>query len=175
MFVQSQDLPHFELVRAITHHPFKLEPPNLVLSCKIPWEFMELHMLNSTYFQNPVYIYHFFIFEIFVRLAKTDENGVCTLICSSTASCHGPWISWVVSLVLTIAGFPVLDSTNGIGFFLTSVGFRQIIQMSRGEFCMPTFSNGRNNSKTACICLWCVLFAKFTLALFLPQTWGKTS
>ena len=35
--LQSQDLPHFELGRAITHHPFKLRPPNLDQRCKIPW------------------------------------------------------------------------------------------------------------------------------------------
>ena len=29
--------PHFELVRAITHHPFMLGPPNLDQRCKIPW------------------------------------------------------------------------------------------------------------------------------------------
>ena len=28
------------------------------------------------------------------------------------------------------------------------------------EFCMPTFGNGRNNSKTACICLYRVRFPK---------------
>ena len=31
--LQSQNLPHFELVRAITHHPFKLGPPNLDQRC----------------------------------------------------------------------------------------------------------------------------------------------
>ena len=37
IYLQSQNLPHFELVRAITHHPFKLGPPNLDQRCKIPW------------------------------------------------------------------------------------------------------------------------------------------
>ena len=35
--LQSQNLPYFELVRAITHHPFKLGPPNLDQRCKISW------------------------------------------------------------------------------------------------------------------------------------------
>ena len=37
IYLQSQNLPHFELVHAITHHPFKLGPPNLDQRCKIPW------------------------------------------------------------------------------------------------------------------------------------------
>ena len=36
--LQSQNLPDFELVRAITHHLFKLGyAPNLGQRCKIPW------------------------------------------------------------------------------------------------------------------------------------------
>ena len=34
----------------------------------------------------------------------------------------------------TIAGFPVLDSAIGDGFFNASVGFRQIIHTSHTEF-----------------------------------------
>ena len=34
---QSLNLPHFELVRTITHHPFKLRSPNLDQRCKIHW------------------------------------------------------------------------------------------------------------------------------------------
>ena len=33
IYLQSQYLPHFELFRAITHHPFKLGPPNLDQRC----------------------------------------------------------------------------------------------------------------------------------------------
>ena len=33
ILLQSQNLPHFELVRLITHHPFKLGPPNLDQRC----------------------------------------------------------------------------------------------------------------------------------------------
>ena len=37
ILLQSQNLPHFELVCAITHHPFKPGPPNLDQRCLIPW------------------------------------------------------------------------------------------------------------------------------------------
>ena len=33
----NPNLPHFELVRTITHHPFKLGSPNLDQRCIIPW------------------------------------------------------------------------------------------------------------------------------------------
>ena len=85
IYLWSKNLPHFELVRAITHHPFKLGPPNLDQMFKIPWlrsllsrGLIKLDMSNLTYFQNPVYLHHFCVFEIFVRLAKTDENGLCS-------------------------------------------------------------------------------------------------
>ena len=85
IYLQSQSLPHFELVRPITHHPFKLGPPNLDQMFKIPWlrsllfwGLIELDMSNLTYFQNSVYLHRFCVFEIFVRLAKTDENVVCS-------------------------------------------------------------------------------------------------
>ena len=85
IYLQSQNLPHFELVRAKAHHPFKLGPPNLDQMLKIPWlrsflfwGLIKLDMSNLTYFQNPVYLHRFCVFEIFVRLAKTDENGVCS-------------------------------------------------------------------------------------------------
>ena len=85
IYLRSQNLPHFELVHVITHHPFKLGPPNLDQMCKIPWlrsllfwGLIELDMSNLTNFQNPVYLHRFCVFEIFVRLAKTDENGVCS-------------------------------------------------------------------------------------------------
>ena len=35
IYLQSQNLHHLELVHTITHHPFKLEPPNLDQRCKI--------------------------------------------------------------------------------------------------------------------------------------------
>ena len=83
--LQSQNLPHFELVRPITHHLFKLGPPNLDQMFKIPWlrsllfwGLIGLDMSNLTYFQNPVYLHCFCVFEIFVRLTKRDENVVCS-------------------------------------------------------------------------------------------------
>ena len=53
--LRSQNLPHFELVRPITHHSFKLGPPNLDQLFKIPrlrsllfWGLIELDMSNLT-------------------------------------------------------------------------------------------------------------------------------
>ena len=111
----SQNLPHFELVRPITHHPFKPGPPNLDQMFKIPWlrsllfwGLIELDMSNLTYFQNPVYLHRFCVFEIFVRLAKTNENVVCS---TSHIAAHVnvrpqgrvmDWNSRVVSFVLPL-------------------------------------------------------------------------
>ena len=74
--LHSQNLPHFELVRAITHHLIKQGPQNLDQSCKIHWlrsllfwGLIEFDMSNLTYFQNSVYLHCFCIFEIFVRPA----------------------------------------------------------------------------------------------------------
>ena len=85
IYLRSQNLPHFELVRPITHHPFKLGPPNLHQMFRIPWlrsllfwGLIELDMSSITNFQNPVYLHRLCVFEIFVRLAKTDENVVCS-------------------------------------------------------------------------------------------------
>ena len=85
IYLRSQNLPHFEFVRAITHHPFKLGPPTLDQMCKIPWlrsllflGLIEVDVLNLTYFQNSVYLHRFCVFEIFARIAKTDENEVCS-------------------------------------------------------------------------------------------------
>ena len=85
IWLQSQNLPHFEFVRVITHHPFKLGSPNLNQSCKIPWlrsmlfwGLIELDLSNLTIFKNPVYLHHFCVFEIFVRPAKPYQNGVCS-------------------------------------------------------------------------------------------------
>ena len=37
ILLESPNLPHYDLVRTITHHPFKLGSPNLDQRCKIPW------------------------------------------------------------------------------------------------------------------------------------------
>ena len=71
-------------------------------------------MSNLTYFQNPVYLHHFCLFEIFVRPAKKRmkrslfhiPNGYAH-ICSPTGTCHGPWNSRVVSIV-----WPLLASQS---------------------------------------------------------------
>ena len=42
------------------------------------WGLIDLDMSNLTSFQNPAYLHRFCVFEIFVRLAKTDENEVCS-------------------------------------------------------------------------------------------------
>ena len=47
-------------------------------------------------------------------------------------------VSWTMEqsrgiFSVTIAGFPVLDSAIGDGFFNASVGFRQIIHISHAE------------------------------------------
>ena len=116
--LQSQNLPHFELVRAITHHPFELGPPNLDQRCKIPWlrsllfwGFIELDMSNLTYFQNPVYLHPFCIFEIFVRPAKTDgtESVPHPKWLRTNVFAHSV-VSWTVEqsgciFSVTIAGF----------------------------------------------------------------------
>ena len=67
----------------------------------------------------------------------------------------------------TIAGFPVFGSAIGSGFLHIYVGFRQIKHTSHMlQFCMPTFGNGRINSKTACICLYRVRFPKLGHSAF---------
>ena len=82
-------------------------------------------MSNLTYFQNPVYLHHFCVFEIFVRpVKKTDETESVP---------HPKWlrtymfahrnVSWTVEqscciFSVTIAGFPVLDSAIGNGFLM---------------------------------------------------------
>ena len=139
IYLRSKNLPHFELVRVITHHPFKLGPLNLDQMCKILWlrsllfwGLMELDMSNLTYFQNPVYLHRFCVFEIFVRLAKTDENGVYShptwlrtyMFAHRVVSLTVEQSSCIVSVI--IAGFTVLDSAIGDGFFYASVGFRHI-------------------------------------------------
>ena len=37
IWLKSPNLPHFELVRTITHYLFKLRSPNLDQRCKAPW------------------------------------------------------------------------------------------------------------------------------------------
>ena len=101
-------------------------------------------------------------------------NG-CALLCSPTGSCHGPWNSRVVSLVWPLLAFQSSTQRLAMDFLMLLSAFAKLHIPHMPKFCMPTFGNGRNNSKTACICLYRVRFAKFTSALFLVKTWGKTS
>ena len=96
-------------------------------------------MLNLTYFQNPVYLHHFCVFEIFLRLDEADETeSVPHPKELRTYMFAHRNVSWNVEqsgciFSVTIAGFPVLDSAIGNGFLHASVGFRQIIHTSHAE------------------------------------------
>ena len=139
IYLQCHNLRHFELVCAINHHPFKLGPPKLDQRCKIPWlrsilfwGLIELDMSNLTYFQNPIYLHRFCVFEMFVRLAKSDENGVCSTSYIAAhiyvrpqgrlMARHGGTVELYVSLVWPLLAS--LSSAIGDGFFNASVGFR---------------------------------------------------
>ena len=72
-------------------------------------------------------------------------------------------VSWIVEqssciFSVTIAGFPVLDSAIGNGFLMLLQAFAKLCIPLMPKFCMPTFGNVRNNTKTACISLYLVLF-----------------
>ena len=72
-------------------------------------------------------------------------------------------VSWTVEqsgciFSVTIAGFPVLDSAIGNGFLMLLQAFAKLYIPHMPKFCVPTFGNGRNNTKTACICLYRVSF-----------------
>ena len=73
-------------------------------------------------------------------------------------------VSWTVEqsgciFSVTISGFPVLDSAIGNGFLMFLLAFAELYIPHMPKFCMPTFGNVRNNTKTACICLYRVLFS----------------
>ena len=72
-------------------------------------------------------------------------------------------VSWTVeqsSYIFTviIAGFPVLNLAIGNGFLMLLWDFAKLYIPHMPKFCIQTFANGRNNTKTACICLYCVRF-----------------
>ena len=78
-------------------------------------------MSNLTYFQNPVYLHHFCIFEIFVRPMKTESVPHPKWLHTYTCMFTYRVVSWTVvqsSCIfnVTIAGFPVLDWAIGNGF-----------------------------------------------------------
>ena len=129
-FPRSRGLHNPDSSHLTSKSKFKLGTPNLDQRCKIPWlrsllfwGLIELDMSNLTYFQNPVCLYRFCIFEIFVRPAKNGWkrslfhtlNG-CAHICSPTWSCHGPWNSRVVSLVWPLLASQSSTRRLAIGF-----------------------------------------------------------
>ena len=136
-------------------------------------------MSNSTKFQNPVYLHRFCIFEILMRPVKKRWeqslfhilNG-CAQICSPTGLCNGLWNSRVVSLVWPLLASQSSTRRLAMDFWMLLKAFAKLYIPHMLKFCMPTFGNGRNNSKTVCICLYRVPFPKlgypalFTWALF---------
>ena len=100
-------------------HPFRLGLPNLNQRWKIPW--LRSYCVRSLL----CYLHRIYVFQIIVRHAKTDENGVCSATWTAAhiylpvGSCHGPWNSLVVSFVWPLlASQPVLDSAIGDGFWM---------------------------------------------------------
>ena len=145
IWLQSHNLPHFEFVWVITlpaqARTTKFGPEvqnqlvNIRIVCGVDW----IDMSNLTKFQNPVYLLCFCVFEILVKPAKTDGHGVFHILNGCAQICSPPRVVlWTVEqssciFSLTIAGFPILDSAIGDGFFNVSVGFRQIIHTSHAE------------------------------------------
>ena len=88
----SQNLPHFELLRTITHHPFKLGSPNLDQRCKIHWLISLLfwvaidldlqgqiwhkksNFLVFDWFVPDIFVGIFFYFPFFVPKAEMLQN-----------------------------------------------------------------------------------------------------
>ena len=137
-----------ELVCAITHHPFKLRPPNLDqrLRSLLFLGLSELDMADFTYFQNPVYLHRYCVFEIFVRPEKNIKTESVPhpkwlrtyLFAHSVVSRTVEQSSCIFSV--TIADFPVLDSAIGKWIFNNCVGFCQVIHTSHAEI---LYSNNR--------------------------------
>ena len=88
-------------------------------------------------------------------------------------------VSWTMEqsgciFSVTISGFPVLDSAIGNGFLMLLWALTKLYIPHMPKFCMPTFGNGRNNTKTECICLFIVSNFQHVLgnpALFLAPTY----
>ena len=120
--LQSQNLPHFELVRAITHHPFTLGSQNLDQRCKIPWlrsvlfwGLIELDMSNLTIFKIPFICIAFASLKYLWDLQKhmKTESVPHPKWLRTNMLAHSV-VSWTVEqssyiFSVTIAGFPVLD------------------------------------------------------------------
>ena len=133
------------LVRAITHHTYQLESPDLDrkmqnILLKVPivlgadWAWFSRSNLDSFY--NSVYLHRFCIFEIFVRLTKTEfvelfhipheSTHANYYICTPTESYHGPWSSLVLYLCETITVLPALHSAIGSGFYKLLTAFAKL-------------------------------------------------
>ena len=165
-------------------HLFGQGPPNLDQRCKISWlrsllfwGLIELAVSNLTYFQSPVYLQRFCVFEIFVRPTKTEcvpPKRLCTYMLAS-GSCHGPWNSRILSLVWPLLASQFSTWRLAMDFLMLRWAFAKLYIPHMPKCCMPIFGNGQNNSITTCICFYRVRFPKlglsasFLSALFLAQ------
>ena len=130
-----------ELVRVIIHDPFKLVSPNLdqkmqSILLKVPIVFgadwTQSSSSNLTSFQHPVYLHRFCLQK------RTKTESVPHPKWQRTYKFAHMVVWWTVEqssciFSVTIAGFPVLDSAIGNGFWNASVGFRQSIHISYAE------------------------------------------
>ena len=123
------------LVRAITHHKFQLESPDLdekmqnillkvpiVLGADWAWPSMSNFILRLCLFASLLRLWN---------ICETCKSGVCwtiphrtwrrthsdSFICTPTGSYHGPWNSLVTNLCETIGDLPAFDSAIGSGFY----------------------------------------------------------
>ena len=101
-------------------------------------------------------------------------------ICRFLCTCETPMKPSRCIFSVTIAGFPAIDSAIAIRFWKLLWPFAKLYITHMTKFCMPTFGNCRNSSKTACTCLYFVRLptlgnpASLTWALFLAH-WIYTS
>ena len=79
-------------------------------------------------------------------------------ICSPTGTCHGPWNSLVVSLVWPLLACQSSTRRLAMDFCMLLQAFAKLYIPHMPKFCMPTFGNGPNNTKTESICLYRVFF-----------------
>ena len=131
ILLQSQNLPNFELVQAITHHLLKLGPPNLDQRCKIPWlrsllllgDWIDMSNFNllskSCFFASLLHLWN--ICEAYGKIIETGSVPHPKWLCTNMFT-HRV-VSWTVEqssciISVTIAGFPVLDSAIGNGFLM---------------------------------------------------------
>ena len=173
-----KNLPHFELVRAITHHPFKQGPPNLDQSCINTYCFggwlsltCQIKLIFKILFICIAFASLKYLWDLQKRMKAESvphPKWLCTNMFAHTVMSRTVVQSSCI-FNATIAGFPVLDSAIGDRFLKA---FAKLYIPHIPKFCMPTFCNGRNNSKTACIFLYRVRRFQHELGnpvLFLAQ------